>query len=74
MVTVRPRRKLQIANVDQIRDYKSSPTRPCLLSRQREAAALRMGVADVRSLSGAVHRQNAALLTVGRPAAVFHIP
>lgn len=52
----------------------SSLTRPCPLSRQGEAVALGMGVADVRCLSGAVHRQHAALLAVGRPAAVLHVP
>lgn len=49
-------------------------TRPCGLSSQSEAAALRMGVTDVRCLFGTVDRQHAALLAVGRPAAVVHIP
>lgn len=48
-------------------------TRPRPLSRQSEAVALRVGVADVGGLSGAVHRQHAALLAVGRPAAVVHV-
>lgn len=52
----------------------SQPTRPRPASRQSEAAALRVGVADVGGLSGAVHRQHAALLAVGRPAAVVHVP
>lgn len=49
-------------------------TRPGFVSTQTEAAALRMRITDVRCLSGAVDRQHAALLAVGRPAAVLHIP
>lgn len=49
-------------------------TRPRLLSGQSEAAALRVGVTDVCGLSGAVDRQHAALLAVGGPAAVLHVP
>ena len=49
-------------------------TRPCFLPRQSEAVALRVGVTDVRCLSGTVDRQHAALLAVGRPAAVLHVP
>lgn len=49
-------------------------TRPRLPSGQSEAVALGMGVTDVRRLSGAVDRQHAALLAVGRPAAVLHVP
>lgn len=56
------------------KERRSTLTRPCLLSGQNETVALRMGVADVGCLSGAVDRQHAALLAVGRPAAVLHIP
>lgn len=49
-------------------------TRPRLLSGQSEAVTLRVGVTDVRRLFDAVHRQHAALLAVGRPAAVLHVP
>lgn len=49
-------------------------TCPRLLSSQSEAVALRMGVTDVRCLSGTVDRQHTAQLAVGRPAAVLHVP
>lgn len=52
----------------------ASLTRPGLLPRQGEAGAVRVGVADVSCLSGTVDWQHTALLAVGRPAAVLHIP
>lgn len=53
---------------------KKTLTCPSLLSGQSEAAAMRVGVTDVCRLSGAVDGQHAALLAVGWPAAVLHIP
>ena len=49
-------------------------TCPGPLAPEGEAGALGVGVADGGRLPGAVHGENAALLVVGGPTTVVHVP